>query len=163
MRALVLSALMLVGCGATIDEPSICKTLHDQAVPGAEGLKAVTLPIALDLRPELKTLGVTEGRAELSQVTLHVVDGVSDLGFLTSLRVNLLQPSDGGELQLIDYEGVTAPSTLVLDGGGGDILPEALAGPLQLQLSLVGDLPDATWHADVSVCLSAQADVGLKL
>jgi len=163
MRALVLSALVLAGCGATIDEPSVCKTLRDQTVPSAEGLKAISVPLAVDLRPELKALGVTQGSAELSQVTLHVDDGVSDLSFLTSLRVNLLQPSDGGEIELVDYEGVTAPTTLVLDGGGGDILPDALAGPLSLQLTLAGDLPETTWHADVTVCLAARADLGLNL
>ena len=161
---LVLLAALLAACGfpsASLDEPSICKTLSDQVVPPSGRLTTLSLPLSLDLRPTLAKLGVKSGHAQVSSLSLHAVDGVSDLGFLTSTRVTLAQGAgDGGAVDLVDFEAAAAPARITAAGTDADLFPAALEGPLELELSIAGQLPNNVWHADVSLCVALQAELG---
>jgi hypothetical protein len=157
MRMLTIAALLLGGCGlgsASLDEPSICKTVKDVAVPAVPAqvpLHDVTLPLQVDLRPELATLGVKSGHAHLISVTLEPVDGVQNLDFIQ--QVTLSENSGAALLTFSGATGITATGT------GADLFPDALNGPLELQLALTGTLPDVAWHVDVQACIDVQATV----
>lgn len=164
-RLLPILLLSLGACGdfpsATLNEPGLCKSVHRQYVPPANGLRSITVPMQLDLRPELQEIGVTSGHAHVTGVTVTAVDGVSDLGFIDQAQILLDTGADGGSVPVVSY-GVAGATTLTLPGTGADLLPQALEGPLSLTLFLSGNLPNTAWHADVEVCMDLQARVSAR-
>ncbi len=163
LASLAAVAAMATGCEATVEVQRFCITQQDIGVPGSPfGLDITSPRFSLDLTsqlPLLRTGSNTDLR--IDEVTITPVTGSPDLSGINLVRLRA-RPASGSEVSLAQYQRVPtdpAPTALVLTGDDVNILPYLDSGQANLQLTLSGQPPRASWSADVKTCLHGQSTV----
>jgi hypothetical protein len=161
-RWLLPSLLALAGCGpiyTDIDEPQVCKTLSNLAVPGvpAGTVPSVAVPLSLDLRKELGNTNGVIGEVEVLQTTLTARSGITDFGFLQAAELDIeITNTGGGFVPAVQYQRPTpySPSSVLsMPGNGANLFPYVKTGTAGAALVLTGDFPTSAWNLDAEICV----------
>lgn len=162
--ASALSAVLLSGCFfVEAEEPSICKTVTDQAIgPLAPGTTQFSAAYDYDFGDSLLNFGDKQVTTDLRvlNVTFTLKSGAPNLDFIDHGKVSLVDP-DGvkPELKILSYQR-TAPvtDTLTLSGGDDiDVTQFLNGGNTRAHVELSGAFPgDTTVTVDVKACLYAK-------
>jgi hypothetical protein len=177
LAALAPLALALPGCGvltAKLEAKTVCATLVDYELPGADQSGVVDTDVAYDLGknvPLLSDSGTTYA-LELQSVELSLGSdsGLTDLGGLEEAAVNVRSPLGASlpEPVLVSYaRGADLHQTaVVVDSPSGlDLRPYVQDSQVSLHLHAAGTLPTQPWRATMKACfgLEVTLDYGKKL
>lgn len=165
------AGLLLAGCGplplvsGSFEATQVCKSLPDQYFQGAPMSMTATAGTSMqvDLGSELDPMrkqGVTLN-VQLSSLTLTPKQGVSDFGFLESLRLSA--PDTAGDTTLADYQKdpqAPSPKELLLRSDAPVNLAEvAQQGQVQVDLTASGQMPTSDWSVDAVACFHVSGTV----
>jgi hypothetical protein len=150
------------------DLPQVCETFTGQSFPGVPSSESGSFtypPQTFDLGGLLSSLPKDRLTADIrvTSGTLTATGGVSDLGFINSLEIDLFQSADAGTtgLALLSYQkddSAPAPTSIDLASGHEpNIFSYAEGGSITAGFSMSGTLPEQDWTADFKLCISADA------
>jgi hypothetical protein len=151
------------GCEATVEVQRFCITQKDIEIPGSPFGFDITSPrFSLDLTNEIPFLRMgSDTDLRIDEVIITPITGSPDLSGITLVRLRA-RPASGSTVSLAQYQRVTtvpAPTALVLTGDDVNIMPYLDSGQANLQFTLSGQLPRASWSTDVKTCLHGQSTV----
>ena len=161
---IALVAALTTACGATVEVQRFCTTQQGILIPGSPSGADVTSPtFSVSLTNEIPLLRAnsTDTDLRMDEVTIIPVAGNPDLSGITLSELRL-QPASGAARDLVQYQknpASPAPTELVLTGDAGNITPFLDSGRADLQFTLSGQPPRASWTADVKTCLHGQSTV----
>jgi hypothetical protein len=148
-----------------IEAPEVC--LHDAGleVPAGDGGGRASVSFTFDELSALDALQSVDGDVELRHVALHATSGVHDFAFLTSARASIATgdaASSVPPVTVVDCSGDACDregATVTVDAVSAvNVIPYLRGDSLAITLDVAGDLPTASWTADVDVCLQATVE-----
>lgn len=170
-RALALLLPLLAGCGDTfviaVDEPDLCMTLHDEAIPGA-ALDVQNKTFRYDLGkalPKDLDAGSADLEVHLNSFEITAVSGVENLDFLREASLGFLDAEhpDPPGVPLADWvhpEGEAVGPTIVFDVDHGVDLGDAVEKrKIDLATTMSGALPTEGWAIDARACFRVRGEI----
>jgi hypothetical protein len=167
----LLPALLLTtaGCGdllfLEVEQPSICKTLEQQAFSGSE----YSTTIDINVSQELQGLGVQSPQGldvfiSLQRARLTARDGISNFDFIDAARIAVVPVTPNGPppAEVLSYTRTRptgAEVELHQERDNVNLSDYITQDTLRLEASLTGRLPSEDWSIDIQVCLYARARV----